>query len=98
MNEAPVPYRPWAVWLLRFLLIPIGGAAGGMVFALYRYVSTGQLRTGGKGYGPASSTLIFADSPAWFTVLVILQALLAMVLIVTTLAMARLAFRQRPQR
>ncbi len=98
MNKAPVPYRPWAVWLLRFLLIPIGGAAGGMVFALYRYASTGQLRTGGKGHGPASGTIVFADSPAWFTVLFILQALVAIAFIATTLAMARLAFRPRPQR
>lgn len=96
-NHSPVPYRPWAVWLLTFFLIPIAGAAGGMLFALYRYLAIGQLRTGGKSYGPTSSTIVFADSPVWFTVFFIPQAAVAAALIVAALVLARLAFKKRPQ-
>jgi hypothetical protein len=42
MTHTPVPYRPWAVWLLRLLLIPIAGATGAMVFGLYTVLSTGR--------------------------------------------------------
>lgn len=69
-----------------------------MIFALYRYLATGQLKTAGKSYGPTSSTIAFADNPVWFTIFFLLQAAVAMTLILATLVLARLAFKKRPQR
>ena len=95
-QHKPVPYRPWAVWLLRVLLIPIAAAAGGMLFGLYQFVVTGQLRTAGRSFGATSSTIAFADKPVWFTVFFLLQAAVAVAFVVATVALARLAFRKRP--
>ncbi len=97
-NRPTVPYRPWAFWLLRLLLVPIGGAAAGMVYGLYLQMSTGRLVSVGRNFGPASGTTTFADSPVWFSVLLVLNAAMALALVVGTLALARLAFRRRPDR
>lgn len=96
-TPAPVPYRRWGVWLLRLLLIPMAGAAGGMIFGLYRVVATGRLGSPGRNFGPASNTIVFADSPVWFSVFFVLYAAFAAILIAGILVLVRLAFRQPPE-
>jgi hypothetical protein len=97
MTHTPVPYRPWAVWLLRLLLIPIAGATGAMVFGLYTVLATGRLGSPGRNFGPASNTIVFDDSPVWFSIFFVLYAVVAAILVVGTLALARLALRRRPE-
>lgn len=96
-TQPPVPYRAWAHWLLRLLLVPIGGAALGMLIALFQFAVTGRIGSVGRNFGPTSSTIEFADNPVAFVFFLALQALVALALVRLTIVLARLAFRRRPQ-
>ena len=93
-NPAPVPRSRWKAWLGLFLLIPLAGASGGMLFGLYRHVVTGQLSTVAKSFGTTSRTLSFAESPVWFLVFFILHAALAALVIFVTVVVARLSVQR----
>ena len=67
------------------------------MFALYLFLATGRLSTPGRNFGPSSSAISFADSPLWFSVFIVIYAAITLTMIVGVLAMARLAFRKRPQ-
>jgi uncharacterized membrane protein len=75
------------------LLVPLTAASGGMLFALYLHVVTGQLNTAAKSYGSTSRTIIFAKSPVWFSVFFGLHALVAALVILVTVVVARLSVK-----
>jgi len=95
-TPSTAPYRRWAAWIGRLLLIPLIAACGGMLFGLYRFAVTGQLSTVSRNFGPASTTIYFSEHPVWFSVLFVLWSAVTAILIVTTVVMARLFFRQPP--
>lgn len=91
-----MPYRPWAVWLGRLLLIPLAAASGGMIYGVVLHAVTGQLTTVGKSYGSTSSTIRFVDSPVLFIVFLALEAAVTVAIILATVALSRLVFKRRP--
>jgi hypothetical protein len=97
-EKTPVPVRRWAIWLGRFLVLPLAAASGGMLYGLYRMVVTGQFDTVAKSYGTTSRTVSFAESPVWFLFYVVLVAALTALVILVTVVMAKLTFRQRRSR
>lgn len=86
-------YKTWAAWALVVLLVPISAASAGFLYSLYAALATGRLTTVAKGFRATSTTVGFAESPIWFSVLFVLNAALATTFIVITVAIARLAYR-----
>ena len=94
-DKAPAPNRRWALWLGRFLLIPLTAMSGGLVFALCRTVMTGEIVAFSKGWSTSSSRFIyFAESPVWFLFFFTLAAAVTGVVIFTTFVLARLVFKK----
>ena len=92
-------YKTVAAWVLVVLLIPIAGASLGFVYSLYIGLTTGRLNTVAKGFRATSSVVSFAESPIWFSVLILLNAAFAATFIIVALVLARLAYRHlRPGR
>jgi hypothetical protein len=90
-------YKKWAMWIGRIVLVPVFTAAcAGLVYGLYRFVTTGQISSPGRNFGPASSTIHFSDHPVWFLVLLLFYLVLVANCIVGTLVLARLFFRREP--
>jgi hypothetical protein len=90
-------YKKWAIWIGRIVLVPVFTAAcGGLVFGLYRFVTTGQMSSPGRNFGPASSTIHFSDHPVWFLVLLLIYLVLVANCFIGTFLLARLFFRRRP--
>lgn len=87
-------YKKWAMWIGRIVLVPVFTATcAGFVFGLYRFVTTGQINSPGRNFGPASSTIQFSDHPVWFLVLLLFYLVLVANCIVGTILLARLFFR-----
>lgn len=82
--------RRWAVWLGAVLLVPLTFTCAAMLYALYHSAVTGQLITVAKGYNRTSQSVRFAESPLWFVVLFVLQALVVLAIMAGTAVMARL--------
>lgn len=84
------------MWIGRIVLVPVFTAAcAGLVFGLYRFVTTGQISSPGRNFGPASSTIHFSDQPVWFLVLLLFYLVLVANFIVGTFVLARLFFRRK---
>jgi hypothetical protein len=92
-------YKTWAARLLLVLVIPLAAASLGVLYALYLGLTTGKLNTVAKGFRATSTSVSFADSPVWFAVFILLNAVLALTLIVVTVVVARLAYNHlRPRK
>jgi hypothetical protein len=87
-------YKTWAAWCLVVLLIPLTAASCGFLYSLYLAAATGKLSTVAKGFGRTSTTISFAESPVWFSLFLMLNAVLAAAIVVVTLVCAKLAYRQ----
>jgi lysylphosphatidylglycerol synthetase-like protein (DUF2156 family) len=86
-------YKRWAAWTLVVLLVPLGAASIGFIYALYLALVTGSLTTVAKGFRATSTTVRLAESPIWFSVFFVLTAAFAAVFIIGTVVLARLAYR-----
>jgi hypothetical protein len=71
-------------------------SCAGLAFSLYSFVTTGQISSPGRNFGPASSTIHFSDHPVWFLVLLLFYLALVANCIVGTLVLDRLFFRREP--
>jgi hypothetical protein len=93
-RPTPMPrYKTWAIWIGRVVLVPVFTATcAGLVFGLYRFVTTGQMSSPSRNFGPASSTIHFSDHPIWFLVLLFFYMLMVANFIIGTYLLARLFF------
>lgn len=81
--------EPWRLWLGRFLIIPLCAMSGGMIFALYRILVSGEIHYSSRGYRPISRVFSFGESPFSFLLLFALHAALAGSIIFVTIYVAR---------
>jgi hypothetical protein len=86
--------RRWQAWLGLFLVIPLAAMSGAVAFLVYRQAVTGQLSTVVKGYGYTSRTIVFADRPASFLLMLAMHAAFAAMLVAVTVIVARLSIRR----
>ena len=92
-------YKTWAAWCLVALLLPIGAASCGLLYSVYLQLTSGRLSTVAKGFGRTSSSVSFVESPIWFSVFIVLNAVLAAMFVVLTLVLAKLAYSHlRPRK
>ena len=69
--------------------------SGGLVFALWRTVVTGEIITFSRGWATSSGRFIyFAESPVLFLLFFTLAAAVTGVVIFTTIVLARLVFKK----
>ena len=93
-DQAPAPNRRWALWLGRFLLIPLIAMSGGLVFALCRTVVTGEIVAFSRGWRNSSRFIYFAESPVLFLFFFTLAAAVTGVVIFSTVVLVRLVFKK----
>lgn len=83
--------KTWAAWILLVLAVPIASASGAMFYGLFLSASSGRLGAPSRNFGPTSSALSLAESPAWFIVFLLLYAGVAAAIMVVAVVLVRLA-------
>lgn len=88
-DQSQIPMERWRLWLGRIVLIPLTAMSGGMIFALYRVLVSGEITTVSRGYRVISRTHYFTESPVMFVVAFAFHAALAGLIIFVTVLVAR---------
>lgn len=96
-DQSEIPMERWRLWLGRILIIPLIAMSGGIVFALYRVLVSGEINTVSRGYRVTSRVYYFAESPVMFLVAFAFHAALAgLIIFVTVFVVRRVIKGTRP--
>ena len=84
----------WRLWLGRLLIVPLAAMSGGLLFALYRVVVTGQITAFSRGWASSSRVIYFANSPVWFLFFFLLTVMLTCSVIFVTVVVIRMVLKK----